>query len=149
VDVQLKAVCEKFIAEMSSLLIAPVRHFLSKCEVIFQVAEKDGLDPANILHQQPFAEADAMHKVVVEGKKLLKTKVPNLHKSLAVYLANEETEHILFRPVKANVLQAYDALEKMAVRYYQASDQLIISAPTQGEVSLMMALTPDKLCSET
>jgi hypothetical protein len=50
---------------------------------------------------------------------------------------------------QANVLQAYDALEKMAVRYYQASDQLIISAPTQGEVSLMMALTPDKLCSET
>ena len=43
---------------------------------------------------------DEVHQVVVQGNKLLKTKVPTLRQSLAVYLANEETEHILFRPLK-------------------------------------------------
>ena len=57
VDVQLKAVCEKFISDMSSTLTTPVKDFLAKCDVIFQLAEKDHLDPANILHQQPFAKA--------------------------------------------------------------------------------------------
>ena len=43
---------------------------------------------------------DEVHKVVVHGNKLLKSKVPKLCSSLAIYLANEETEHILFRPIK-------------------------------------------------
>ena len=35
-DVQLKAVCERFIAEMSSTLTTPLKDFLAKCDVIFQ-----------------------------------------------------------------------------------------------------------------
>lgn len=58
-DVQLKAVCEKFIADMSTSLTALLKDLLAKCDVIFQLAEKDRLDPANILHQQPFAKAGA------------------------------------------------------------------------------------------
>ena len=44
--------------------------------------------------------AEEVHKVVVQSNKLLKTKVPPLRSSLALYLANEETEHILFRPIR-------------------------------------------------
>ena len=43
---------------------------------------------------------DEIHKVVAQGNKLLKMKVPALRGSLRIYLANEETEHILFRPIK-------------------------------------------------
>ena len=43
---------------------------------------------------------DEVHKAVVQGNKLLKSRVPTLRASLAIYLANEETEHILFRPIK-------------------------------------------------
>ncbi|CAI8054354.1 Conserved oligomeric Golgi complex subunit 3 [Geodia barretti] len=144
VDVQLKAVCERFISDMTSGLTVPLKDFLAKCDVIFQLAEKDRLDPASTLLQQPFAKADEVHQVVVQGNKLIKTKVPALRQSLALYLANEETEHILFRPVKASVLQAYEALERIAVRYYSTSDQFIISTPTQDQVSLMLALTQDQ-----
>ena len=35
---------------------------------------------------------------------------------------------------QANVLQAYEALEKIVVHYYSTSDQFIISAPTQDQV---------------
>ena len=43
---------------------------------------------------------DEVHKVVLESNKLLKTQVSAIRGSLVLYLANEETEHILFRPVK-------------------------------------------------
>ena len=46
--------------------------------------------------------AEEVHKVVVQSNKLLKTKVPPLRSSLALYLANEETEHILFRPIRVS-----------------------------------------------
>ena len=42
---------------MSTSLTAPLKDLLAKCDVIFKLAEKDRLDPANILHQQPFAKA--------------------------------------------------------------------------------------------
>ena len=35
---------------------------------------------------------------------------------------------------QVNVLQAYEAVEKIAVHYYSTSDQFIISAPTQDQV---------------
>ena len=57
VDVQLKAVCERFISDMTSGLTVPLKDFLAKCDVIFQLAEKDRLDPASTLLQQPFAKA--------------------------------------------------------------------------------------------
>ena len=47
----------------------------------------------------PF-DTDEVHKVVNETNKILKTKAPELKKSLSLYLASEETEHILFRPCK-------------------------------------------------
>ena len=50
-----------------------------------------------------FVFTDELHKVVNETNKLLKAKVPELKKSLTLYLANEETEHILFRPCRVSV----------------------------------------------
>ena len=67
VDVQLKAVCEKFISEASFSLTAPIRDHLAKCDVIFQLAEKDRLDPANTLHQQPFAKAGIILTVLLSN----------------------------------------------------------------------------------
>ena len=42
--------------------------------------------------------AGEVHKVITENNKLLKAQIPALRRSLTLYLANEETEHILFRP---------------------------------------------------
>ena len=71
VDVQLKLVCEKFISDISASLTAPLKSLLSKCDVIFQLAEKDNLDPSNILHQQPFARAGTNTYQVWVGRSVL------------------------------------------------------------------------------
>ena len=49
-----------------------------------------------------YLNLDELHKVVAQGNKVLKTKVPPLRSSLTIYLANEETERILFRPIKVS-----------------------------------------------
>lgn len=49
-----------------------------------------------------FYDSEEVHHVVMETTKLLKTHVPQIKRSLALYLSNDETEHILFRPVKVN-----------------------------------------------
>jgi len=43
---------------------------------------------------------DELHKVMAEQQKLLKAQVPVVIQSLSLYLANDETEHILFRPCR-------------------------------------------------
>lgn len=46
---------------------------------------------------------DELHKVFVEEQKVLKSQVPLICRSLSLYLANEETEHILFRPCRVRL----------------------------------------------
>lgn len=46
--------------------------------------------------------SDELHKVVMEEQKVLKAQIPVISKSLSLYLANEETEHILFRPCRVS-----------------------------------------------
>ena len=41
-----------------------------------------------------------VHKVVADGQDLLKSQVPAVLKSLKLYLANRDTEMILFRPIR-------------------------------------------------
>jgi hypothetical protein len=57
VDIRLKKICERFIAETSSTLTAPLKALLSRVDVILQLASKDKLEPKTLLHQQPFAAA--------------------------------------------------------------------------------------------
>ena len=83
-----------------------------------EVAAKSGNAPDVLLKQQPFAEPGKtiilthiiftsflsipakVHEVVTNTNRLLRNKVPAILKSMRLYLANEETEHILFRPIK-------------------------------------------------
>lgn len=46
--------------------------------------------------------SDEVHKGILECTKLMKGKVPALKISLSLYLANEDTELILFRPIKVS-----------------------------------------------
>eukprot|EP00731_Ephydatia_muelleri_P030040 Em0021g563a len=140
VDVQLKQSCEHFISAVSLSLVQPVKTLMSKYSVVLELATKEGHDVVTLLHKQPFAKADEVHKGILECTKLMKGKVPALKISLSLYLANEDTELILFRPIKAHVLHSFDALERIVQQYYSTEDQQIISCPTQNQVLLLLAL---------
>ena len=63
--------------------------------------ENDG--PKVSLRQQPFASPEKIHDIVAQTYKQLKTKKPTVQRSMALYLANRDTEYILFKPVKVSL----------------------------------------------
>ena len=84
-----------------------------------EVANKSGSAANVLIKQQPFAEPGVyvtclcshacctmtsviakVHEIVTSTNRLIKEKLPPILKSMSLYLANEETEHILFRPIK-------------------------------------------------
>lgn len=49
------------------------------------------------LKQQAFAQPDVVQNYCSESQKYLRTRLPIVQRSLQLYLANRETEFILFR----------------------------------------------------
>ena len=52
------------------------------------------------LSSQPFATPEKIHDIAAETYKNIKTQLSPVHRSMALYLANRDTEVILFKPVK-------------------------------------------------
>lgn len=52
-----------------------------------------------------------VHEVVTSTNQLLRNKVAAILRSMSLYLANEETEHILFRPIKVQPIQLIDFID--------------------------------------
>ena len=57
------------------------------------------------LRQQPFAAPEKVHDIVAETYKLLKKTVTTVQRSMALYLANRDTEVILFKPIKVGIMK--------------------------------------------
>ncbi|XP_012554836.1 conserved oligomeric Golgi complex subunit 3 isoform X2 [Hydra vulgaris] len=139
VDSELKIVCEQFITDVTESYISPLTSLLDKIDTVLKMAEADGKDSKQLLKQQPFAKADAVRRVVSETYMMLKSKLPATLQSLTLYLANKDTEYILFKPIKSKVLRAYKQLSILVHQYYNEEDEQIIGCPTQEQVSLLMS----------
>ncbi|XP_073255255.1 conserved oligomeric Golgi complex subunit 3-like [Porites lutea] len=141
VDVELRVVCEQFIQNVSESLIAPLSAFLAKVAVIKNLAVEEGKDPKAFLKQQPFAKPENVRKVVSETYMLLKSKLTSTLQSMALFLANKDTEYILFKPVKAKVQDYYKQMNDMVMETYSVEDQQIIGCPSIQQVSLLLAVS--------
>ncbi|XP_049947756.1 conserved oligomeric Golgi complex subunit 3 [Schistocerca serialis cubense] len=137
VDRQLKASCEAFINHATSQLADPVLAFLQKAQVFSSMSA----EVQNVkLSQQPFAHPAAVSEIVAETKRLIKAKLPNVQRSMQLYLANRETEFILFRPIKNNVLALLARLEQiLANGGYSAEDLLVIACPTPEQAAVLLS----------
>eukprot|EP00058_Branchiostoma_floridae_P007428 XP_002592916.1 hypothetical protein BRAFLDRAFT_201698 [Branchiostoma floridae] len=135
VDRQLKRTCEEFIQHVvkgfvSSLIVHTTRLNMNK--------EDSG--PKVSLRQQPFAGAETVHELVTKTYKNIKGQLPVILKSMALYLANKDTEFILFKPIKMNVQTSFQQLHDIVVENYPEDDQQIISCPSPDQVHLLMAV---------
>ena len=52
------------------------------------------------LHNQPFATAEKVRDVVVDTYRQLKQRRVDIRRKMSLYLANRDTEFILFKPMK-------------------------------------------------
>ncbi len=116
-DRQLKSTCEAFIDYCGDFLIGPIRVYLAKviscntkilhpssflipCPINYQQMTtylRNNAADTSGLKQQPFAQPDAVRNYTSESQKYLRTRLPVVQRSLQLYLANRETEFILFR----------------------------------------------------
>ncbi|EEC11873.1 hypothetical protein IscW_ISCW008817 [Ixodes scapularis] len=107
VDNQLKTMCEEFIAHTAQLLIGPIQPFLDKANVILQVQHQEPTRTVS-LRNQPFAAPETVSNVVSNAYRHLKETLTSLARSMSLYLANKDTEQILFKPVKVRSHPTFD-----------------------------------------
>ncbi|KAB7503917.1 Conserved oligomeric Golgi complex subunit 3 [Armadillidium nasatum] len=101
--------------------------------------EEKGVKPI-ALRGQPFASADKVADVIVNTQKKLRSQMPIIQKKLHLYLANKDTEFILFKPIRAKVLAVFSKANKIFQENYSEEEQVIIACPTQEEISTMIYL---------
>nr|CAG4647727.1 EOG090X02EM [Moina brachiata] len=148
-DRQLKTTCEAFIDYCGDFLIGPIRIFIAKADAYLKPNPSD----SSGLKQQPFGQPEVVNNCVVESQKILKSRLPSVQRSLQLYLANRETEFILFRPVKNLVVSSFQQLNQLLIAHYTEEEQALVAAPTPEQVSIMLSALllkrPEPAPSET
>lgn len=74
-------------------------------EVMKKLGESSG--GASQLTSQPFAKPEAVRELTSESYRILKSKAGLIYQSMSLYLANRETEAILFKPIKVYFVLFY------------------------------------------
>ncbi|CAL1535854.1 unnamed protein product, partial [Lymnaea stagnalis] len=133
VDQQLKTSCEDFIHHVTDLFVAPLQSFMTRAQIITSMKKED-IGSKVTLKQQPFATPEKVHDVVAETYRNIKTKLPIVQRSMSLYLANKDTEAILFRPIKVNVQQSFQKFQELLTQEYSEEDILIIACPSAEQV---------------
>ncbi|XP_069948876.1 conserved oligomeric Golgi complex subunit 3-like [Cherax quadricarinatus] len=97
-DNRLKKLCELLIFTCTEALSSPLTLFLTKTEVILKMNQEENVKPI-ILKNQPFALPEKVADIISCCQKNIRTHLPNIQRSMQLYLANRDTEFILFKPV--------------------------------------------------
>lgn len=131
VDRQLKSSCEVFIKDATEILTGPMIAFAEKAQLF---------TPIEQLRSQPWAVPEELAAVVKEAQKRIKAHLAPLQRSMQLYLANKETEFILFRPIRNNVVGYFVQIEQLLKNGgYTYEDTLIVACPTPDQVSVFIS----------
>lgn len=131
VDTKLKFTCQRFIHHATYLLIHP----------IIKLLEKDKLYDTSSNQENLLGSAQEVATIVADVLRIIKFKCPEIQLSMQLYLANKETEFILFKPVKNNICAAFTQLHPILDKYYNAEDFLLIACPLPEQISVMLSST--------
>ena len=102
VDNHLKRTCELYIADLSDQLCGNLRQYLQKAQVILKLNHDANNVQKVSLRQQPFAKPEILHELIIENYNAMKRTLPDVFKTMSLYLANKDTEQILFKPIKVS-----------------------------------------------
>jgi len=69
------------------------------------IAEMSGDGSGRVqLRHQPFASAEKLRDIVADTYRQLKQRHVDIQRKMSLYLANRDTEFILFKPMKVHLL---------------------------------------------
>lgn len=152
VDRQLKHSCEQFIKDATKLLIGPVTNFIERAQTLLkstQIASVDASATAGTvnvpkvnyaLRQTPWASPQQISGVIQESQRMIKSKLAGLQRAMQLYLSNKDTEFILFRPIRNNIISAFVKLEQILTTNGYSNDDLVItSCPSADQISVLLS----------
>lgn len=92
------------------------------------------------LRQTPWASPQQISGIIQESQRLIKSKLSIFQRSMQLYLSNRDTEFILFRPIRNNIIGAFVKLEQtLTTNGYSNDDLIITSCPTADQISLLLS----------
>lgn len=131
VDAKLKFTCQRLIQHATYLLVYPV----------IKLLDKDKSHEASSSQENALGSAQEVATTVADALRIIKFKCPEIQQSMQLYLANKETEFILFKPVRNNICAAFTQLHQTLSKYYNAEDLLLIACPLPEQISVMLSST--------
>ncbi|KFM56618.1 Conserved oligomeric Golgi complex subunit 3, partial [Stegodyphus mimosarum] len=96
------------------------------------------------LSQQPFASTEKVSQLIADNIRDLKSKLPSLHRSMSLYLANPDTEYILLRPVKTQIQNCFEQVLQLIRVNYTEEEQVIIACPSLEQLSILLSPSASK-----
>ncbi|KAL0985564.1 hypothetical protein UPYG_G00158660 [Umbra pygmaea] len=138
VDRHLKFSCEQFIQQQTSIFVGNLEDFLSKVSALKTMAVQGG--PTYDLSQQPWAHPAKINDIVMATYGVMKRKLPETLQSMSLYLANRDTEYILFKPVRNNIQQVFQKLQALLLEEYSGEDLQIIACPSMEQINLLLSV---------
>ncbi|SPP79839.1 conserved oligomeric Golgi complex subunit 3 [Drosophila guanche] len=148
VDRQLKTVCEKYIRDAVNMLIGPLITFLDKAQSLLAQAasstasatESTTPKASYVLRQSPWASPQQISSIIQETQRTIKAKLAVLQRAMQLYLSNRDTEFIIFRPIRNNIIQSFVKLEQLlTTNGYSTDDMIITSCPSAEQVSILLS----------
>uniref|UniRef100_A0A3P9HTV1 Conserved oligomeric Golgi complex subunit 3 n=1 Tax=Oryzias latipes TaxID=8090 RepID=A0A3P9HTV1_ORYLA len=138
VDRHLKFSCEQFIQQQTRIFVGNLEEFLTKVAALKKMATEGG--PTYNLSQQPWAQPAKINDIVMATYRVMKSKLPSTLQSLSLYLANRDTEFILFKPVRNNIQQVFQRLHALLQEEYSGEDLQIIACPSMEQINLLLSV---------
>ncbi|XP_054643703.1 conserved oligomeric Golgi complex subunit 3 isoform X3 [Dunckerocampus dactyliophorus] len=138
VDRHLKFSCEQFIQQQTQIFTRNLEEFLTKVAALKTMAIEGG--PAYTLSQQPWAQPAKINDLVMATYRVMKNKLPSTLQSMTLYLANRDTEFILFKPVRNNIQQVFQRLHSLLQEEYSGEDLQIIACPSVEQINLLLSV---------
>uniref|UniRef100_A0A5S6QXG9 Conserved oligomeric Golgi complex subunit 3 n=1 Tax=Trichuris muris TaxID=70415 RepID=A0A5S6QXG9_TRIMR len=132
-DITVKLACQNFIAHSVKIFVGELTIFLEQAKQSLQ-----GTEAKKPLNKYPFAEPKLLSDLVLRAYRNLKTKIPEFRHLMSLYLCNEETENILFAPIKKQIKETYATMGQLIAENYDGDDRHVIALTSEEEVSLLL-----------
>ncbi|KAJ3592104.1 hypothetical protein NHX12_007233 [Muraenolepis orangiensis] len=139
VDRYLKTSCEQFIQQQTQIFVGNLEEFLTKVAALKTMAIQGG--PTYNLDKQPWAQPAKINEIVTATYRVMKGRLPGTLQSMSLYLANRDTEFILFKPVRNNIQRVFQRAHTLLQEEYSGEDLQIIACPSMEQVNLLLSVS--------
>ena len=120
VDNKIKNTCEEFIDKTSTLILGSFTEILNLAKAFSNLQE---------LRTHAAFSIDNISKRLKDDLQKFESNLQTVQRSMALYLANRDTEAILFRPIKLKLQQKYEELKTFIKQNYNEVEQELLMLP--------------------